>query len=86
MPTNVATDPQGASATVIPLVSVIMPCFNAGRMLKPALDSVLRQTWPNLEIIFVDNNSTDGSVALAREVAAGCGRPMRVWRSAPSRV
>jgi hypothetical protein len=78
MPTNVATDPQGASATVIPLVSVIMPCFNAGRMLKPALDSVLRQTWPNLEIIFVDNNSTDGSLALAREVAAGCGRPMRV--------
>ena len=53
-----------------PLVSVIMPCFNAGVMLRPALASVLGQTYPNLEIIFVDNNSTDGSLALARGIAA----------------
>lgn len=61
-----------------PLVSVIMPCFNAGPMLRPALDSVIRQTWPNLEIIFVDNNSTDASLALAKEIAATGERPMRV--------
>ncbi len=59
-------------------VSVIMPCFNAGARLRPALASVLAQTWANLEVIFVDNNSTDGSLAVAREVAAGAGRAFRI--------
>lgn len=58
-----------------PLVSVILPCFNAGLMLRPALSSVIGQTWPNLEVIFVDNNSTDGSVNVAKQVAAGQSRP-----------
>ncbi len=53
-----------------PLVSVIMPCFNAGRMLRPALRSVIEQTYGAIEIIFVDNNSTDGSAAAARAIAA----------------
>ena len=54
-----------------PLVSVIMPCFNAGPMLRPALASVLKQTHPNVELIFVDNNSTDASLATARRMAEG---------------
>jgi hypothetical protein len=61
-----------------PLVSVVMPCFNAGPMLRPALNSVIRQTYPNLEIIFVDNNSTDESLELARAIADETPRPMRV--------
>jgi len=48
-----------------PLVSVVVPCFNAGPMLAPALESIVRQTHPALEIIFVDNGSTDASRATA---------------------
>jgi hypothetical protein len=63
--------------TGAPLVSVIVPCFNAGPMLRPALASVIAQSWANLEIVFVDNNSTDGSAALAHEIGGGSKRPIR---------
>jgi hypothetical protein len=60
-----------------PLVSVVMPCFNAGRMLAPALRSVMAQTYGNIEIVFVDSNSTDGSADRAHSVAAEGTRPFR---------
>src|SRR5262245_3384912 len=49
-----------------PLVSVIIPCKNAAPWLKSAIDSCLDQTWQNIEIIVVDNGSTDESVMVAR--------------------
>lgn len=50
-----------------PLVSICMPCHNAAPWLAAALDSVFTQTWPNLEVILVDDGSTDGSLAIARK-------------------
>ncbi|MFD2248195.1 glycosyltransferase [Pontibacter ruber] len=47
-----------------PLVSVICLCFNHERFLKEALDSVLAQTYPHLEIIVVDDSSTDRSTEI----------------------
>lgn len=44
-----------------PLVSVLIPCYNAERWVAETLDSVFTQTWPNLEVILVNDGSTDGT-------------------------
>jgi glycosyltransferase involved in cell wall biosynthesis len=49
-----------------PLVSVLIPCFNAGPFLRATIDSALGQTYANLEIILVDDGSSDDSLAIAR--------------------
>ena len=52
-----------------PLVSVIIPTYQSARTLQSCIQSVQAQTYPNIEILVVDNSSTDG----AREIAESCG-------------
>lgn len=52
------------------LVSVVIATHNRCNLLKRALDSVVNQTYKNLEIIIGDNHSTDGTEKLCREYAA----------------
>jgi GT2 family glycosyltransferase len=49
------------------LFSVVIPNWDGQRFLKPCLDALDAQTYPALEIIIVDNASTDGSQAFIRE-------------------
>ena len=50
-----------------PLVSVIVNCYNGEKYLAEALDSIYAQTYKNWEIIFFDNQSTDGSAKIAKQ-------------------
>lgn len=52
-----------------PTVSVLIPCYNAERFIGETLESVFRQTWPELEVIVVDDGSVDGSADIVRTFA-----------------
>lgn len=51
-----------------PLVSVVIPVFNGERFLREAVESVLAQKYSPLEIIMVDDGSTDGTADVARSL------------------
>ena len=48
-----------------PLVSILMNCFNGEIFLREAIESVLKQSYKNWELIFWDNKSTDKSIQIA---------------------
>ncbi len=50
-----------------PLVSIIVPVYESMRDLKDSVDSILAQTYENIEILLVDSDSKDGSAALCRD-------------------
>lgn len=59
----------------LPLISVIMPCYNAAPYVTEAVGSALGQSHGNVELIVIDDGSTDGSDAiLARLAQAHAGR------------
>ncbi|MGV3502469.1 MAG: glycosyltransferase family 2 protein [Adhaeribacter sp.] len=55
---------------MLPLVSVICLCYNHERFLLEALESVRNQTYPNVEMIVIDDASTDNSPRLLQQYAA----------------
>lgn len=57
-----------------PLISVVMPVFNAERWLPAALGSIQQQSHRNLEIIAIDDGSSDSSAEILRDAAKGDAR------------
>lgn len=53
-----------------PLVSIIMPAFNAGAYIAEAADSVINQTFTNWELIIINDGSTDDTEAIAQKYSA----------------
>lgn len=72
--TAVASVTQGSGVTVDdtqhPLVSVIVPVYNSRLSVGETISSLLRQTWPNLEIIVVDDESPDNAMDVVAVYAA----------------
>src|SRR5688500_6027554 len=58
----------------VPTLSVIVPCRDERRNVGRLVRSVLASTYPRLELIVVDDHSTDGTADVAREAAMGDAR------------
>ena len=63
---HAAKNQQDRPSDALPMISVVIPCYNAERWLGATLRSVLAQDWPSLEIIVVDDGSSDRSAELVR--------------------
>ena len=55
----------------MPKVSVIIPVYNVENYLRQCLDSVINQTLKDIEIILVDDGSTDSSLSICNEYISG---------------
>ena len=49
------------------MVSVIVPIYNAGKTIRKCIESILNQTYANLEVILIDDGSTDESETIIKE-------------------
>ena len=68
----------------VPGVSVVIPTYNREALLPEALDSVLAQDWPELEVVVVENGSTDGTPELLSEYEKRHGEVLQVIRLHPN--
>lgn len=65
-----------------PLISVIMPAFNAEATLRHAAQSILEQTWRNLQLIIVDDCSSDATWEIAQQIAGQDSRVLALRNAA----
>jgi glycosyltransferase involved in cell wall biosynthesis len=61
-----------------PLVSILIPTYNRGEMLRQALGSALMQSYRQIEVLVSDNHSTDGTLAVIDEFTRRDGRVRRL--------
>ncbi|WP_297835602.1 glycosyltransferase family 2 protein [Pseudomonas sp.] len=66
MTTEHLTSRKEQAVDVGPLVSIIAPCYNAEKYLEEALRSIFAQDYANVEVIIVDDGSTDNSYAMLK--------------------
>ncbi|MCQ8191125.1 glycosyltransferase family 2 protein [Streptomyces rugosispiralis] len=79
--------PGAAVSPREPVVSVVIPCYDYGHYLPQAVESVLAQTYPDWELVVVDDGSTDDTAAVARSLIADHpGRRIRLLEQANAGV
>ena len=81
---NQLPDEKSGASTVIreeqrsmatsPTISIVVPVYNTQRYLQECLDSLLKQSFGDIEIICIDDSSTDGSPAMIDEAARADAR------------
>jgi cellulose synthase/poly-beta-1,6-N-acetylglucosamine synthase-like glycosyltransferase len=74
--------PMGPVTADVPRVSVCIPARDEAGNIGSCVRAVLAQNWPNLEVIVVDDRSTDQTGAIAREAMEGDSRHTGPTRSA----
>ena len=62
------------SSSEQPLVSVLIPVYNAEKYIETALTSITKQSYKNLEILVFNDGSSDSSIDILRRLAAQDGR------------
>src|ERR1043165_1952652 len=67
-----------------PVISIVLPSFNGSTYLSKSIDSCLSQTYSNLELILVDDASTDDTPRIMQQYAAQDSR-VRVLQNATNR-
>jgi len=65
-------------------ISIITTCFNSEKYIRTALESVLEQTYPNIEHIIIDGNSTDNTVGIIQQYETLANGRMK-WLSEPDK-
>src|SRR4051794_14609729 len=63
-----------------PFVSILIPCYNSERWVGQAIESALGQTWPNKQVIVLDDGSTDNSLNVIRKYES-----QLTWEAGPNR-
>lgn len=61
--------PLPGNESGLPLVSVILPCYNGEKYIKECIESVLRQTYANFELIIIDDASTDATAHIIGNIS-----------------
>ena len=77
----IRVSPRGELPDEEPLISVIVAAYNASAHIEACIGSLFTQTWKNLEVIAVDDGSSDDTYALLEKMAGEDGR-LKVFRQA----